>query len=331
MKIMRIMYSTTRLIFSFSLLVLFSVNLFSQVNMNDAIGAYKGGFQAQQSGNLEAALDSFKLCVSIAKELGEEADDVRIQAENQIPKVNYEMGRKLAVEKDYEKAIVKFLETIDIAKVYGTDDDIKIVTSALGQVYYSQATVLYKQEKFEEALTMCKKSLEIIPGNSRAHYMAALIYRNMDDETNFAEAAKKSGEAAKAERDNKLYESSMKLGRDYFLVKANAAKDAKKYDEAIKHLNTSIEFDSENATTYYMMTQVYSAQKMWDNVINAANKALEYEKSDPTDQAKLYYEIGNAFKEKGENEKACDAFKKASVGAFKESSEYQIKHILKCG
>ncbi len=318
------------MILSLIFFAVFSVSSYSQVNINNAIAAYNGGLQVLQAGDYSAAVDSFKLCISIAKELGEEGDDIRIQAENQLPIVNYEIGRKLVSEQNYDSAIVKLKETVDIAKAFGTDADVKRVTDALGQVYYIQGAVLYKQGKFNEALDMFNKSLEINPNNSKALYMTALSYKSLDDDANLIDAVKKASEAAKADNDNRLAESSLKLGRDYFLIKANKAKDEKKYDEAIKYLKTSIEFDSENSTTYFLLAQTYGAQKMWDEVISSGNKALEYEKDTPTDKAKIYYEMGNAYMEKGENDKACDAFKKASYGAYKESAEYQVQHVLKC-
>ena len=135
---------------------------------------------------------------------------------------------------------------------------------------------------------------------------------------------------AKAENDNKYYQGSLKLGRDYFLIKANAEKDAKNYDDAIGYLKNSLEFDGENSTTYYLMVQIYSAMQNWDETIAAAEKGLEFDKDNPTDQAKFYYEMGNAFLAKEENEKACNAYKKAAIGPFKESADYQIEHVLKC-
>jgi tetratricopeptide (TPR) repeat protein len=160
--------------------------------------------------------------------------------------------------------------------------------------------------------------------------MIAAVYKSLNDDENVFTAAKKSAEMAKAANDNKYYEGSLKLGRDYFLIKANAAKEAKKYDEAIGYLKKSLEFDGENATTYFLMVQIYSGLQNCDETIVAANKGLEYEKEDPSEKAKFYYELGNAYMGKNENEKACDAYKKAAIGPFKESAEYQIQHVLKC-
>ena len=161
--------------------------------------------------------------------------------------------------------------------------------------------------------------------------MIEAVYKSLDDDDSLMTAAKRSMEVAKASNDNKYYDGSLKLAKDYFLVKANSAKDAKKFEEALKYVKYSLEFDAESPTTYLLLVQIYSSMQNWDEEIAAAEKGLEYEKKDPAEQAKFYYEIGNAYKEKGDNEKACDAFKKASVGAFKESSEYQIQYVLKCG
>ena len=47
-------------------------------------------------------------------------------------------------------------------------------------------------------------------------------------------------------------------------------------------------------------------------------------------QAKYYYELGNAFVGKSDNEAACDAYKNAMFGAYAENAKYQVETVLKC-
>ena len=98
----------------------------------------------------------------------------------------------------------------------------------------------------------------------------------------------------------------------------------------IKYLKNSLEFDGENATAYFLLSQICNSQSKWEEAIENANKAMEYEKDDPEEKAKIYFELGNAFSGKGENSNACDAYKKSAIGAFKAAAEYQIEHVLKC-
>ncbi len=307
----------------------FSTISFSQT-INDAISAYNSGLESKQAGNFEEALNHFNEAISIAQNLGEEGEEVLINVESQIPAIYYQIATELYREKKIDEAIEKFNETIEIADKYNDDDVKQKASKAITQLYYVKGATSYKQENFTDALDNFKKAVETGPDNTKAYYMVAVVYKNLDDDDNLFKAAKKSAEVAKANNDNKYYENSRKLASDYFLVKANSAKTSKKNDEAVKYLKNSLEFDSENTTTYFLLSQVYNAQSKWDESIESANKAMEYEKDIPEEKAKIYYELGNAFSGKGENSNACDAYKKAAIGAFKAAAEYQIEQVLKC-
>jgi len=330
LMIMRLKNSMTKVLLSLSVLVFFALNALTQATINDGIAAFNQGLEERQNENYNEALNMFGEALKIANELGEEGEELKIKIETLLPGVHYQIGMALYNDKKIDEAIDKFKETIDIANAFGDNDVVGKASNALSQLYYFQGSANYKQKMFSEALDFYNKSIDLQPENVKAYYMIAAVYKGLDDDENVLAAAKKSAEMAKAENDNKYYQGSLKLGRDYFLIKANSAKDAKNYDDAIGYLKNSLEFDGENSTTYYLMVQIYSSMQNWGETITAAEKGLEFDKDNPTDQAKFYYEMGNAFMGMEENEKACDAFKKAAVGPFKESADYQIEHVLKC-
>ncbi len=304
--------------------------LFSQQTRNDAIIAFNKGLEAKQAENYDEALAKFNEAIKIANEVGEDAEDVVLNVQSQIPAVYYQMAMALYNKKEIDKAIDKFKETIDAANKYSDPDMAKKASNAISQLYYFKGATSYQNANYEEALGFFNQSIEYYPDNYKAFYMIAASYKSLDDDEKLYDAAKKAADVAKANSDNKYYENSLKLAGDYFLLKGNNAKKAEKYDNAIKYLNYSLEFDPENKDAYLLLLQIYNAQSNWDKAIDAANKALEYEKDDPTQKAGIYYELGNALKNKGETESACNAYKNAAVGAFKESSEYIIEHELNC-
>lgn len=314
-----------------SALAMITVKSFSQSTLNDGIAAFNKGLEERQAENYTEALNQFDEALRIADSLGDEGEELKIKVETLLPQVYYQIGMSLYNQKKIDEAIEKFKETIDMGNKYNDGDAVMKASNALSQLYYYKGSTNYKQENFNDALDYFRKAIEMQSDNVRAYYMIEAVYKSLDDDDSLMTAAKRSMEVAKASNDNKYYDGSLKLAKDYFLVKANSAKDAKKFEEALKYVKYSLEFDAESPTTYLLLVQIYSSMQNWDEEIAAAEKGLEYEKKDPAEQAKFYYEIGNAYKEKGDNEKACDAFKKASVGAFKESSEYQIQYVLKCG
>jgi tetratricopeptide (TPR) repeat protein len=330
LMIMSLKNNMTRVLLSFSVLVLFTLNALAQATINDGIAVFNKGLEERQAENYSEALNLFGEALSVTDELGEEGDELRMKIEQLLPGIHYQIGMALYNEQKMDEAIDKFKETIDIANAYGDVDVVNKASNALSQLYYYQGSVSYKQKTFSEALDYFDKSKELQPENVKAYYMIAAVYKALDDDENVLAAAMKSAEMAKAGNDNKYYQGSLKLGRDYFLIKGKEAKDAKNYDDAIRLLKNSLEFDGENSTTYFLLVQINSSLENWDETIAAVEKGLECEKDDPTEKAKFYYELGNAFLGKEDNAKACDAFKKAAVGPYKESADYQMEHVLKC-
>ena len=160
--------------------------------------------------------------------------------------------------------------------------------------------------------------------------MKSLIYKGISDDISFIESTRKAIETAGKKNDQKVLQKAKQSGSKYFLKKGDAARAEEKYTDAEKYLKLALEFDNESPLAYYLLAAVNNIQSSYDAAIEAADKALEYESDDSVKKARIYYELANALKEKGNNDKACDAYKKASYGAYKDAAEYQIMHVLKC-
>ena len=99
---------------------------------------------------------------------------------------------------------------------------------------------------------------------------------------------------------------------------------------AIPMLEKSMKYNSKNPDLYHYMATAQNELKQWDKAIEAANKGLIYEKDEADKKAKHYYNLGMAYKGKGDKGAACSALKNALFGQFKENAQYEIEHSLKC-
>lgn len=318
--------------FLLSLLLLFSFvpAVLSQQTLNDAISAYNKGLNARQAEDFDSAVVYFNEAATIAKELGAEGEEVVVNVETQLPGLFYQKATKLYNDKKVDEAVETYNTTLELATKANDAELVKRTTTAISEMYYFKGATNFQDKNYEEAKNNFNKAVEIDPENTKAYYMIAATYKSLDDAENLFTAAKKSAEVAQSKSDNRYYDNTMKLAGDYFLIKGNNAKRAQKYDEAVKALKNSIEFTKDPEKAYFLLTQVYNAQKKWDEAIEAGKKTLEYEKDTPEDKAKVYYELGNAYKSKGEKDNACSAYKNAAVGPFKESADYFMKNDLKC-
>lgn len=302
--------------------------------LDDFREAYNNGVNAQQANNLDEAIANFNKCIEIYSQLGTydslEAEDIIIMVESNMPALYYKVAMELYNEKNLDGAIEKFEETIEVADKYNDPGLSAKASKVVPQLYYMRAGNKYNGNDFEGALADYDKAIEIDPEYDKAYYMKSLIYKKQENEEAFLEATRKAIEfGAKANNESVVNNAKESAGK-YFLIKGNEAKEDEKYEDAKKYIKLALEFNNEDPVSYYILASVNNLTGNYDGAIESAKSALAYEADDPVQKAKIYYELANALKEKGENEKACDAYKKAAYGAYKEASEYQIKHVLNC-
>ena len=76
------------------------------------------------------------------------------------------------------------------------------------------------------------------------------------------------------------------------------------------------------------MTKLEALFSQFEKAIEYGLKAAQYEEA--SDQAKIWYEVGNAYTSLVEYEKACDAFSKALVEPYLNSVKHKMDNVLKC-
>jgi len=315
-----------------SLLMIVSIS--SGQTLKEATEAFNNGVSAKQENNLDEAIAYFNQCLEICSKLGTadslEAENIIIQIESNLPKMYYQVAMDLYKDKKLDEAIEKFVETSKVANKYDDQSTSQRAVKVVPQLYYQRAGNKYDNDDFKGALEDYNKAIELKPEYDKAFYMKSLVCKKLDDEEGFLESTRKAIEFAGNNNNESVGSKAKESGSKYFLMKGDEAKSAEKYAEAKKYINLAIEFDSESPVAYYLLSFVDNQLNNYDNAIEAANKALTYENDVPEEKARIYYELANALKEKGENGKACNAYKKAAYGAYKDAAEYQIKYVLEC-
>ena len=78
------------------------------------------------------------------------------------------------------------------------------------------------------------------------------------------------------------------------------------------------------------MAEAHNKIQEWNQAIQYAEKGLNLETGGTTDQAKYYFELGNAYQGLGQKEQACNAFSNAAYGSFKSPAEHAMDYELEC-
>jgi tetratricopeptide (TPR) repeat protein len=311
-------------------MIAYPTMLKGQPTLADAVEEYNKGVVSNNADSLEAAIEHFEKSIAICEELGDEGEDRKIETEMLLPNLHYNVAMKLIREEKLEEAIAKLEKTTEVANRYNDQSTAEKALKVIPQLHYQIGNDKLGNDDMDGAMVEFDKAIELDSTYAKAYYNRARIYRKNENTEEFQKNIDKTIELALEQNDTRTLQAAKALGRDYFLIKANNARTAKNYDEAISLAETTVSYDEKSATAHYILASAYNMEKEYDKAIASAEEALKYEKDDPARQAKIYYELGIAYAARSDNANACEAFKKSAIGPFQEAAEYQIKQVLKC-
>jgi len=314
--------------FSVMILVLITLSMNAQTTITEVINAFNAGAEQVNAGDFNAAIAKFEETIALADELGTEGDEMKANAMAQIPALNYRMAMDTYKAKDIPGAITKFEATVEACDKYGNDNIKAKSLKYIPQLYNANGNTQVKGGDFEGALASFDKAIEYKPDYARAVYGKALVYKRQNDEVNMLATMRKAIEVGNAAGDSKTTAAANKTLKDHYMNAGKIAFKAEDYEEAIKNFEASYAYDAENAEPYYLTCVIYGKQSEFEKAIEYGIKAAQYEEAD--DQAKIWYEVGNAYMSLVEYEKACDAFSKALVEPYLNTVKHKMDNVLNC-
>ncbi len=279
--------------------------------------------------NAAEAVKNMEEAITGAKALGADAEEILVKAESQLPAMYFKLAGDLFKEKKNDEAIKVFEQSMAAGEKFNDASTVARSKDILGKLYFARANNFYRANENEKAVEALNQSLLCEPKNARAHMMLGLIYRKQEDLEKMSAEMDKAIEMAKAARDEQTAATCEKSMRDYLAIKANRSIQANKNSDAVEFLNRALNY-GEDGQTYYLLALVQNKLKQYDHAIESARKALVLEADNVNEKPKIWFEIGNAYKEKGNTREACDAYKNAASGNFQKQAEYQMQQVLKC-
>lgn len=298
---------------------------------SEAVEALKDGVAKSQAKDYVGAIAAFKKCIEVYEEIEDPDNDNAVTAATQICNTQYKYALTFYKKKDYDKSIAEFQKLGEYADTYNDAKNAKRAKSTVPKLYYAKGADLLKKKDYEGAIVALDKSIEMNSKYPMAYIRKAQVYKEQNDEANFKTTIDKAVSVATAKNDKKSLGTANKLASGYYLSAGADAVKAEKYADAEKYFNTLAEYKKVDSNIYYQLAVIYNKQSKWDEGIEACNKAIEtFEAPGTTKDAKIYFELGNAYVGKGDNAAACDAYSKANKGDYAEAAAYQMKHVVKC-
>jgi tetratricopeptide (TPR) repeat protein len=291
--------------------------------LKEAMEAYNAAAKLDNAKNYQEALKKYDEAISIYDALGDTGNQYRMKAADRIPVLQYKYGLELYKQKKFDETIKAFIKLEELAQTYNSDEYAKKAKSIIPKLYYAKGKSLMDKGENDAAIEAFNNA---IPEYGMAYIRLAQIYSTQKDEENFSAIINKTLALNQA----KLSSTAEKLALSFYGKNAAQALKDSDYPNAEKYFKELVNF-KEEADVYYQLAVVYNKQQKWDDAIEAANKGLElFTEEGTTKDAKLYFELGSAYKGKGDNTAACEAYKKAAKGDYEEAANYEIEHTLKC-
>lgn len=296
---------------------------------DDAVNAYNKAVSLSNTDLLQA-VNAMKESADLAEKVGPEADTIGQMAEQQIAALQYNYATSLYKEKKIDEAISNFIIARDYAVQYNDNSTKSKAEDLLPKLYLSKGVNEYKNNQFDASVASYSKAIEYDSTMARAYLNMGLAYKKLNKDAEKRVALEKAIEKGLATNDEKTVESARKTMSDDLLVSANSAFKKNDFNSTVSLLDEALKYNETNPEVFYLHAVALNKLSKYDLAQASAEKGLAIEADAPEKKARFHFEIGNALAGKGDTANACASYKKAAVGPFAESANYQIKTVLKC-
>jgi len=304
----------------------------SAQTLTDVINKYNAGVESLNNQEYDAALDNFNQVLALAETVGAEADDLKAQAETQIPSTYYRQATVFMKRKQYDNAIPLLEKTVEMAKQYNNNEDIRDKAAGyLPQLYMMQGNVEWKNKNYDEAIVYFDKVLAFDPNIYQACQGKGMVYLEQDKTEEMLKCFANAKKGAEAKNDTKTIDQINGVIDNYynkFITDEMASVDPEEadYTYVVEACENALAANPNNPRALYHMALVSNKNVEYDKAIEYAEKALQYEK-EPVWISAINYELGSAYQNTADYDKACETLQKVVEEPFLSQAEKKMESI----
>ena len=317
-----------RVLATLAALILASGSLFSQT-LTDVINEFNAGVESLNGQSYETALAQFNNTLALADQVGDEAVDMKKQAQEQVVGTHYRQAMTLMKRKQYDQALPSLEKTVQLSEEYEVQQEFAQKASRyLPPLYLREGNVLLKQEELDKALDTFDKVLEIRPDMYKAHQGKGLVYKEKGEIdmmlSEFAEAKAK----AEQKGDDEVIDAINSAINDHYkgLIEEELMMmdtEDPDYTFLLDITDQAIAANDQNSYAYWQAAAAQNKMLEYDAAIELAGKGVVYE-TDPMLLSALNYELGVAYQNTAQYTEACDAFNKVTEEPFLSKAEKKL-------
>ncbi|MEX0647127.1 MAG: tetratricopeptide repeat protein [Balneolaceae bacterium] len=329
-------------ILSISLVLVMTLGLAASSQAQDearqeAVNLYNEGQELARANDYDNAIAMFREALEVAEE--NQFDDIVEFVTEQLPGVYQSRAtdayRTYQSERTVESAntaIEYFQDAEEVAGEFGNEEVAQRARGAIPQLYYVRGVLEYRMEDYEGSLESLDTAIEMNPNLPAPYYQKAVVLKrvNPEDIETALEWYDQAIEAAQNANDTRTLQNAREGAHDELVFRGTNLAEERQFDRAIELLNKALEYNNSSADAHYRLAEVYNLRSNWSSALEHANQALELEGGGVTDRAKIYFELGTAYKGSGDKDNACDAFENATYGEFSDPANHELQFVLKC-
>lgn len=296
----------------------------------DVIKSFNTAFSLAQAEKHIEAYKGFEATITMADKVGADVADIKSKAETQLAPLMFKYAGSLYKDKKVDEALASFAKAKEVATKYNDNAIAQKADGVMMKLYNNLGTNQFKRSNYAEAITNYEKALAINGNYDAAIFNIAEALNKQekrDEAIAMLDKARQVGERIKSPSVTRKAE---RKAAEYLIYWGATAIEQQKYSAADEYLNKALIYDIESSDAYYRLAELSNKQGQYAEAVDFAEQALDFEKGPKAEKAKIYFELGLAEQSRGNNAKACEAFKNASFGRFKASAEHKIEHELKC-
>jgi tetratricopeptide (TPR) repeat protein len=307
----------------------------SAQTLTDVINEFNEGVAKVNSQEYELSVEHFNQVLTLAQAVGDSASDLKVKAEEQIPLAYYRQATLFLKRKQFDNAIPYLENTIKFAELYKNNEESSQKASRyLMQSYMVEGQRTFKNKSYDEAISNFNKALYMNPDLFQAHQGKGMVYMDQNEtelmlqEFNLAkEGALASNDAETAKEIDAVIDSYY----NKFIMDEMEVIDPEEpdYTYVIEACEKALGANPNNPRALYHLAMIKNKAVEYDAAIDYALKALENE-SEPVWVSAINFELGHAYQNTVEYEKACQALQNVVEEPFLSRAEKKMESIPGC-
>jgi len=304
----------------------------SAQTLTDVINEFNAGVEKLNNQEYDPALEHFNKVIELSASVGDEASDMKGKAEQQIPSVYYRQATVFMKRKQYDNAIPFLEKTIEFATLYKNNEEISQKASGyLPQLYILEGNRAWKNKTYDDAIANFDKAIALNPDLYQACQGKGMVYLEQDKTEEMMKCFDNAKKGALAKNDTKTIDAINEAIDSYynkFITEEMAAVDPEEadYSYVVEACEKALAANPNNPRALYHMALVSNKNVEYDKAIEYAEKALQYEK-DPVWISAINFELGSAYQNTAEYDKACETLKKVMEEPFLSQAEKKMESI----